>query len=80
MRRLALIFMGITFILSSCGQNLELESIRTLGQGELIGLKGENSTYTWKGVPFAEPPVGELRWKETQKAKAWNGRLEATKF
>ena len=80
MRRLALIFMGITFILSSCGQNLELESIRTLDQGELIGLKGENSTYTWKGIPFAEPPVGELRWKETHKAKSWNGRLEATKF
>ena len=80
MRRLALMFMGITLILSSCGQNLELESIRTLDQGELIGLKGENSTYTWKGVPFAEPPVGELRWKETQKAKAWNGRLEASKF
>ena len=46
MRRLALMFMGITLILSSCGQNLELESIRTLDQGELIGLKGENSTYT----------------------------------
>jgi len=80
MRRLALIFMGITLILSSCGQNLELESLRTLDQGELIGLKGENSTYTWKGVPFAEPPVGELRWKETQKAKEWKGRLEASKF
>ena len=80
MRRLALIFMGITLILSSCGQNLELESLRTLDQGELIGLKGENSTYTWKGVPFAEPPVGELRWKETQKAKVWEGRLEASTF
>ena len=80
MRRLVLIFMGITLILSSCGQNLEMESIRTLDQGELIGLKGENNTYTWKGVPFAEPPVGELRWKETQKPKAWNGRLEASKF
>ena len=80
MRRLALIFMGITLILSSCGQNLEIESLRTLDQGELIGLKGENSTYTWKGVPFAEPPVGELRWKETQKAKAWEGRLEASTF
>ena len=80
MRRLALIFMGLTFILSSCGQNLELESLRTLDQGELIGQKGENSTYTWKGVPFAEPPVGELRWKEPKKAKVWNGRLEASKF
>jgi len=80
MRRLALIFMGVTLILSSCGQNLELESLRTLDQGELIGLKGENSTYTWKGVPFAEPPVGELRWKETQKAKGWEGRLEASTF
>lgn len=80
MRRLALIFIGLVFILSSCGQNLELESLRTLKQGEVIGLEGENDTYSWKGIPFAEPPVGDLRWKATQKANAWNGRLEATNF
>ena len=34
----------------------------------------------FKGIPFAEPPVGKLRWKEPQPVKNWSGVLKATKF
>jgi para-nitrobenzyl esterase len=27
----------------------------------------------YKGVPFAAPPIGELRWREPQPTKAWRG-------
>jgi len=33
-----------------------------------------------KGIPFAAPPVGELRWKEPQPVEQWKGVREATKF
>jgi para-nitrobenzyl esterase len=34
----------------------------------------------FKGIPFAAPPVGDLRWKAPQPAKDWDGVLEAYKF
>jgi para-nitrobenzyl esterase len=34
----------------------------------------------FKGVPFAEAPTGDLRWKEPQAVKAWKGVREALKF
>jgi para-nitrobenzyl esterase len=32
------------------------------------------------GVPYAAPPVGELRWKPPQMVKKWNGTRKATEF
>lgn len=34
----------------------------------------------FKGVPFAEVPTGELRWREPQPVKNWKGVRAATKF
>ncbi|MBV9963365.1 MAG: carboxylesterase family protein [Parafilimonas sp.] len=35
---------------------------------------------TSKGVPFAAPPVGDLRWREPQPVQNWTGVRKATKF
>lgn len=34
----------------------------------------------FKGVPFAKPPVGDLRWKEPQPVQNWSGVRKADKF
>jgi para-nitrobenzyl esterase len=34
----------------------------------------------FKGIPFAAPPVGALRWKAPQPAPRWNGVRQADKF
>jgi para-nitrobenzyl esterase len=34
----------------------------------------------FKGVPFAAPPVGKLRWRAPQKAKAWDGIRDCLEF
>lgn len=40
----------------------------------------DSGIITFKGIPFAQPPVGELRWKEPQPVKNWNGVLKADHF
>ena len=34
----------------------------------------------FKAIPFAAPPVGDLRWREPQPPTAWSGTLDATHF
>ena len=47
--------------------------------GSLEGID-ESGIRTFKGVPFAQPPVGDLRWKEPQPVKDWQGVRKADKF
>ncbi len=50
----------------------------TIDSGVLVGkTKGDVARYV--GVPFAKPPVGELRWKPPQPT-SWEGELEATEY
>ncbi len=34
----------------------------------------------YRGIPFAAPPVGDLRWKPPQSAASWQGIRQATEF
>ncbi|MCX8025677.1 MAG: carboxylesterase family protein, partial [Thermanaerothrix sp.] len=34
--------------------------------------------WVWKGIPYAKPPVGSLRWKAPQDPDSWTGVREAT--
>src|SRR6476660_2168858 len=40
----------------------------------------ESGIKIFKGVPFAAPPVGNLRWREPQTVQNWNGIRKADKF
>ena len=50
-----------------------------LKDGPVTGLV-ENGVLTVKGVPFAAPPVGELRWRPTQKVAPWTAPRAAEHF
>ncbi len=47
--------------------------------GKLQG-KAEGSVRAFLGVPFAQPPMGPLRWKPPMPAAKWKGVRQATEF
>ncbi|MBL0159370.1 MAG: carboxylesterase family protein [Bryobacterales bacterium] len=47
--------------------------------GELRGVV-EDGVAAYKGIPFAAPPVGELRWRPTQPAAPWSGVRPAAEY
>jgi para-nitrobenzyl esterase len=40
----------------------------------------EDGLTVYKGIPFAAPPVGDLRWRPPQPPAKWEGELKADKF
>ncbi|MFB9906980.1 carboxylesterase/lipase family protein [Allokutzneria oryzae] len=51
----------------------------TVRQGALRGVEYDDHV-VWRGIPYASPPVGELRWKAPQPAPSWDGVRDATEF
>lgn len=49
-------------------------------EGGLVEGVVENGVEIFKGIPFAAPPVGELRWKAPQPVHPWRGTLICDKF
>lgn len=47
--------------------------------GEVSGTTGDG-VESWKGIPFAAPPVGELRWRAPQPAAEWDGVKQAVSY
>jgi len=47
--------------------------------GQLQGLVDEG-VVSYKGIPFAAPPVRDLRWRPPQPAERWSGVRQATEF
>jgi len=49
--------------------------------GTIEGTTGDDHTVRiFRGVPFAAPPVGDLRWKAAQPVKPWPDTRKATEF
>lgn len=49
--------------------------------GMVSGVKNSSGDITaFKGIPFAAPPVGDLRWKAPQPAKHWDGIRKCNAF
>jgi para-nitrobenzyl esterase len=80
LKRLALIIVLSAF--SSSIQNSWARSdTLNVESGLISGLRNsESSVLVFKGIPYAAPPVGDLRWRAPQPHPGWEGVLTANEF
>src|SRR5690349_4726643 len=58
--------MALTTVAQATAKVVEVDS------GKLRG--SENAgVFSWKGIPFAAPPIGPNRWRAPQPSAAWKG-------
>ncbi len=48
--------------------------------GAVRGRADEADTWSWKGIPYAAPPVGGLRWRAPRESAPWAGVRDASRF
>jgi para-nitrobenzyl esterase len=65
----------------SSAESVSIGSTIRVEQGVLSGAPGSDpSVMVFKGVPFAAPPVGELRWRAPRTPATWEGIRKADEF
>lgn len=74
--KLSLIVLAIFLPGLICAQSPQPVKV---AEGMLQG-KAENGLTVYKGIPFAAPPIGDLRWKAPQPAHPWEGIKQADNF
>jgi para-nitrobenzyl esterase len=76
MRRILLALAIACF--ASGAQSADTPTIK-IAQGTLAGTS-EDAVAVFKGIPFAAPPVGDLRWRAPQPGAGWSGTRDASQF
>jgi para-nitrobenzyl esterase len=70
----------ITVLLSSSAFTAITDPVR-VEQGLLAGTNGSSADVrVYRGIPYAAPPIGDLRWKAPQPAEKWQGLRQAAEF
>lgn len=82
--KIKLLYLCAALALSPLGYaqtNLSASSPRAkVAHGTLEGVTETSGVRAFKGVPFAAPPVGNLRWREPQPVQNWSGVRKASTF
>jgi para-nitrobenzyl esterase len=67
----------VALVVGGCGGS-SLERVQ-LQSGPILGTQQEG-VWSYKGIPYAAPPVGDLRWKPPQPVSSWTEPRAGTSF
>jgi para-nitrobenzyl esterase len=79
MKKLILFLLATAQVYMAIAQTNNLLQVKT-ANGLLQGAVDSSGIRSFKGIPFARPPVGDLRWKEPQPPANWKGVRDAGHF
>jgi para-nitrobenzyl esterase len=72
---------GLVLVFSAvCAMAADMPPTASVTGGELRGGTLEKGGAVFKGVPFAQPPVADLRWRPPAPVKSWTGVRDASAF
>ncbi len=73
-----LVWVASVTVVSGCAKDEsesrvpDAASLRVISQGSIIGYVGDYGSHVWRGIPFARPPVGDLRWRAPRPPESWS--------
>lgn len=79
MRYLKFFAAMVVIFVAACSNNKPVSETVEVEQGLIEG-SSEEGLMVYTGIPFAEPPVGDLRWRPPQPLKKWDGVKKADEF
>jgi len=74
---IVLLVAALSLSLTGCGTT---STTASTSQGKVNGVVTSNGVVSFKGIPYAAPPVGNLRFMPPQPPAPWSGTLQATKY
>ena len=74
MKKLSFLLLVLCALLLSSCASMNPNPVLSIEGGQIKGVETPtDGVIAYKGVPFAAPPVGELRWREPQPVVPWDG-------
>ena len=74
------IFRTMVLVMSVTGMTLAQQPAPVQIEGGTVRGTSENGLTVYRGIPFAAPPVGDLRWRAPQPVVPWKGVRQADQF
>lgn len=70
----------LALLCASCQpKSQSVDNLLDVEGGQVLGYKSDGLTI-FKGIPYAAPPVGDLRWQAPRPVEAWDSVLLATHY